>query len=135
MAQDNFDDVQQSLGRCLRRTGFVARFYEYFMDSHPSFRGMFAHTDMGRQRKALRRGISVALAHAGGSGIVKRSMDEMAQVHSRNGHAPVKPELYDFWVDALVRAVTETDPRITPELEERWRTAMNTAVDHFKKHY
>ncbi len=134
-AVDHFNDLQQSYGRCLIRKGFIERFYDIFMASHPAVAPMFAHTDFQQQRLALRRGISVAIFHAAGSTVVKRTCEQMAQVHSREGRAPVPPELYPYWVDSLILAVTEFDDEADAALLLRWRKAMASVVDMFSLQY
>jgi len=132
---DGFHDVQRSLGHCLRQDGFISTFYDNFLDSNPEIRKMFTKTDFGRQRKSLRRGISVAVSYAGGSGIVQSSMDHMARVHSRRGHAPVPPEWYRYWVDSLMTTVKQFDSSVDGRLEKRWRVAMEKAAAYFSERY
>ena len=132
---DQYEDLQQSYGRCLRGGRFIERFYEVFMDSHPSVRPMFATTDMGTQRLALRRGISVAIFHAAGSALSRRTTEEMARVHSCAGRSPVDPALYPYWVESLVQVVGETDPEATPALLARWRAAMEVVCGTFTRQY
>lgn len=132
---DQYEDLQQSYGRCLRDRRFIERFYEVLMDSHPAIRPMFANTDMGRQRLALRRGISVAIFHAACSPLSQRTIEQMAQVHGRGGRSPVDPSLYPYWIDSLVKVVAETDPEATPALLDRWRQAMRVVCDTFARHY
>ena len=131
----SFDDLQQSYGRCLRDKNFISRFYEIFLASHPDIAPMFAKTDFGTQRMALRHGISVAIMHASGSALSKRTIDQMAKVHGRKGHAPVPPRLYPYWIDSLVQAVGECDPEVTPALLERWRQGMGIVVQTFIQQY
>lgn len=128
---DRFDDVQASYGRCLRKKGFITRFYEILMDSHPDIHPMFQRTDFGQQRKALRRGISIAISFAAGSKSAQISMDDMAKVHSIIGRAPVEPDYYRYWLDSLISTLAETDPRFSPNLESRWRKAMQKTIDYF----
>lgn len=132
---DAFEDLQQSYGRCLRNRQFIERFYEVFLASNPSIARMFEKTDFQQQRLALRRGISVAIAHAGGSSMVKRTMDQMADVHSRAGRTPVPPALYPHWIESLMTVVGEMDPEATPALLARWRTAMGRVVESFSRQY
>jgi hemoglobin-like flavoprotein len=132
---NNFDDLQQSYGRCLREKNFIERFYEIFLASHPDIAPMFEKTDFQKQRMALRRGISAAISHASGSSLSQRTTEQMADAHSRTGHAPVPPELYRYWVDSLAQAVSETDPEVTPQLIARWRQGMGIVTDTFIKHY
>jgi len=132
---DSYQDVQRSLGHCLRQTGFISTFYDNFLATNPEIRRMFVKTDFGRQRKALRRGISVAVSYAGGSGIVQASMDRMAEVHSRRGRAPVRPEWYPCWIDSLLTTVKQFDPTVDARLESRWRSAMEAATAYFAARY
>lgn len=133
--QDDFTDVQNSYGRCLRNTTFIERFYEILMDSHPDMRPAFARTDMGRQRHALRRGISNAILFGGGHDLVRGTVETVADLHSRKGRAPVPPNLYPYWMDSLIQAVSEHDPRFSPELETRWRQAIKPLIELFIERY
>jgi hemoglobin-like flavoprotein len=132
---ETFDDLQTSYGRCLHNGGFIARFYEIFMASHPDIPGMFKHTDFSRQYLAFRRGITAAMTHAGGSTLSSRTMADMAQVHSSVGRAPVAPELYPYWVDSLLRALAEHDPQYEFALEQRWRMVLSRTTQYFVAHY
>lgn len=132
---DTYDDLQQSYGRCLREKNFIERFYEIFLASHPDIPPMFAVTDFQKQRMALRRGISAAISHAAGSALSDRTIQQMSEIHSRRGHAPVPPELYRYWLESLLQAVKETDPEVTPQLLARWRQGMSVVVDTFVAQY
>ncbi|UEX76487.1 globin [Sediminicurvatus halobius] len=105
------------------------------MVSHPAMRPMFARTHWGHQRRALRRGITAAMLYAGGSELTHGTMRTMAEVHSRRGRAPVDPELYQFWIESLITTVAECDPRYAPELEPRWRQALQPMIDAFIEAY
>ena len=132
---DNFDDLQQSYGRCLREKNFIERFYDIFFSSHPDVARMFSKTDFNTQRFALRRGISVAIEHASGSRLAERTMNQMADTHARTGRVPVAPSLYRYWVESLVKAVAETDPQVNDALLERWRLGMNKVVATFSARF
>ncbi len=132
---DDYQDLQQSYGRCLRDKRFIERFYEVFMVSHPAIAPLFATTDMGRQRLALRRGISVAIFHAASSPLAERATREMAQVHSMKGRCPVDPALYPYWIDSLLAVIAETDPEADEVLLGRWRRAMAVVCATFTRSY
>lgn len=131
----NYDDLQVSFGRCLRRHGFIERFYEILLASHPAIPPMFERTDFRGQRLALRRGISMAISWASGSSMVERPMKHMIDVHSRAGRAPVEPALYLCWVESLLATIDEYEIELTPELRARWREAMTKVVEAFARHY
>lgn len=129
---DPYADLHQSYGRCLRDKAFIGRFYEVFLASNPDVPAMFAHTDFSRQRMALRRGITMAIFHAGGSRVVERGIDEMGGVHARDGRCPVPHALYRDWVESLLTVVREADPEADEALMSRWSEAMAVVVDTFK---
>jgi len=132
---DSYDDLQQSYGRCLHDKHFIERFYQQLMASDPRIPAMFAHTDMGMQRVALRRGISIAILHAAGSALARRSVEKMADIHSKHGRAPVAPEFYTYWLDSLIKVIAETDPEADTTLMARWSRAMNTVIQAFIERY
>ena len=132
--QDQYEDLQQSYGRCLRDKHFIEKFYETFMASHPSVAPMFADTDFNKQRMALRRGISVAISHAAASSLSKRATAEMAHVHSGKGRCPVDPALYPYWIDSMLKVVEETDDEADEALMQRWRQAMGVVCTTFINH-
>src|SRR5690606_16455826 len=132
---DQYQDLQQSYGRCLRQGDFIERFSEVFMASHPKVRELFATTDMGRQRLAQRRGIRVAIFHAGGRPLPWRATAEVRCVHARRGRAPVRPALYPYWIESLLKVVAEADPEADEALLARWRQAMEVVCRPFARHY
>lgn len=132
---DSYDDLQQSYGRCLHDKQFIDRFYQQLMASDPRIPAMFAHTDMGKQRVALRRGISIAILHAAGSALAMRSVEKMADVHGKHGRAPVAPEFYTYWLDSLLKVIAETDSEADTVLMTRWGRAMSVVIQTFIERY
>ena len=131
---DQYEDLQQSYGRCLRDKHFIERFYQTFLASSPAIPPMFQTTDFNKQRMALRRGISVAISHAAASPLSKRATAEMAQVHSGSGRCPVDPALYPYWIDSMLKVIEETDEEANEALMQRWRQAMGEVCATFASH-
>ena len=131
----NTEPIQASYGRCLRDRNFITGFYQRLQGKDPEVGQMFAHTNWPQQQKALRRGISAALTYAGGSNIVQGTMEQMAEVHSRRGRAPVPPAFYTYWMDSLIESIREHDPKLTPKLETEWRDALQITVQYFIDRY
>ncbi len=132
---DDFNDVQRSYGRCLAAGSFIDRFYDILMASNEDVRRSFARTDFGRQRRALRRGITTAILYAAGDDLVSRTVQTMAEVHSRKGRAPVEPALYGYWMESMIQAVREYDSAFDQQLEARWRRALQPVIDTFIDRY
>src|SRR5690625_2752079 len=97
----DYSDVQASYGRCVRNRDFIPGFYQRLLSKDKRIAAIFKRTNWSVQNRALRRGISIALTWAGGSKIVDRQLEEMADAHSRKGRVPVDPVLYVFLREAL----------------------------------
>ncbi len=133
---DSFSDVQQSFGRCLREhEDFIGTFYDRFLKADTRIQPMFSKTDFGKQRRLLQRGISLAITFAGTPSVARRQLTEIAEIHARKGRAPVDPALYGIWIESLIHTVAEADPRFNEKLEQRWRQALDPAIDYIKGSY
>ena len=128
----DLDAVRNSYARCLMREDFIDRFYEIFIDSHPSIRPMFANTDFDAQINLLRQGLACAFRFARGDSGAATSMDRFRESHGRKGRIKVEPKLYPFWVNSMVTAANECDPQFTPQLETEWRTVLSKATVHMR---
>ena len=64
----------------------------------------------------------------------KRHLDKIAKSHSRSGY-DIKPELYKHWLNALIRTVSEVDPKFNREVEESWRKIFQGGIDYLKSKY
>ena len=59
---------------------------------------------------------------------------EMIEDASR-AELDIKPELYDLWLDRLVQAVREFDPKFDPEIETAWRRVLRPGIEFMKSRY
>ncbi len=126
---DPYADVYQSFERCLRRSDFLRRFYTIFTGSHPDIADRFRETNWERQIFLLRHGISASILYASGGGLGQDELERLRKTHGPNGYA-IPDWMYDYWLDALIQTLSETDPQWSIELEQRWRQAMGIAIDH-----
>jgi len=126
--------VQASFGRCLTNEQFFDRFYEIFVASHPDIRPMFAKTDMSRQKGLLRHGLMSALMYAESDLMAKACIDRIRESHGRS-RLNIRPELYQYWLAGIVKAVSECDPEFTPGLGRLWHEALLPAVERIQSGY
>ncbi len=61
-------------------------------------------------------------------------LERIAQIHSRAGR-DLRPEMYDLWLECLVQAVREHDPRFDRRTEAAWRTVLERGMDYMKARY
>ncbi len=130
-----YNDLHQSFGRCLKDREFIGKFYNRLLDSDPAIPPRFEHTDFSRQRTLLRRGISMAISCAEGNRLGVDAVTRMADMHSRKGSAPVPPEMHDHWLDCLLASISDSDPKDSPALQKRWHEAMDHSIDYFRRRY
>jgi len=128
------NEVNQSLGRCFLHSGFLDKFYANFKASHHAIPAYFLKTDMSQQHKLLKEGITFLLMSAGGSSFARNEMVKLGMRHDVD-HLNVKPELYRFWLDALMKTVKEYDEKFTADLEKKWRTILQAGIQQMVDTY
>ena len=127
-------EVKESYSRCCVNPRFFDLFYENFLRSHPTIAPMFAKTDMTKQKSLLRQGVSMMFMHLGGNSVGTTGIDRIAESHSKK-KLNIDPNLYDYWINSLVKSVKECDPKITPTLEVEWKKVLRSGVDRIVAQY
>ncbi len=126
--------VRQSYGRCAMNPSFIDLFYDEFLQSHPSIKPMFKDTDFKKQKELLRTGIGMLLAHLEGKAAGTMTLDRIAESHKKQ-NMNISPNLYQFWIDSLVKAVKQCDKKFSPDLERSWQKILRAGVDYITAQY
>ncbi len=121
--------VQESYARCTLKRGFIDRFYEVFLASHPSLAPRFANTDMADQKGLLRKGISMMLLFSQGNAMATNALNRIGETHSQRG-MDIPPNMYTFWKNSLMQVVHEYDPKLTPEIDAQWNKILEYGIQH-----
>ncbi|MGK0289255.1 MAG: hemoglobin-like flavoprotein, partial [bacterium] len=129
-----FPNIQTSLNRCLMKDGFIDRFYEIFLSSDPKIKPRFANTNFDAQMKLLRYGINLAVQFANRDELAANIISRLGTKHNVQ-NLNINPELYPFWTNSLIKALSEFDDEFTAQLENEWRTALQLAIDEMAKVY
>jgi hemoglobin-like flavoprotein len=132
--KNHVNEVNLSLGRCFLQSGFMDKFYANFKASHAAIPPFFVKTDMSRQHKLLKEGITFLLMSAGGSQFAQNEIAKLGVRHDP-AHLNVKPELYQYWVDSLLKTVREFDQHYTPELDAKWRATLDAGIQQMINKY
>ena len=61
-------------------------------------------------------------------------LEKIAQKHSQSAH-DIPPQLYDLWLDTLVKTVKEFDPDFNEEVELSWRLVLSSGITYMKFKY
>ena len=128
--KDNMETVTASFGQVSITPDFFDTFYEIFINSHPDIRPMFASTDLSKQKKLLKKGISYMILFAKESSAGKQALEVIAKIHDKN-NKNVRPELYPFWIDSLCKALSKHDREWNDETEQAWRQVMEPGIKYF----
>lgn len=131
VSDKSIDLVKESMKRCLADQKFMDRFYEGFM-AFPETREKFKNTNMAMQKIVLKSSLHLILAVA--KGYRSDGMNKLAISHNRYNRA-ITPNLYGYWLDAMVNAVKLTDPQISPTIERAWREVMQVGTDFMSERY
>lgn len=124
--------AEQSYARCVRAPGFLPRLYELLLASDPRIPPMFAATEFPKQHKLLQHGLGLLLSY--GKKPDPELLERIAARHSAGGR-DVPPDMYVHFVESLMRAIGEYDPRFNAEIDHAWRAAMGPGLDFMKSRY
>ena len=119
--------LTDSFGRCILDASFLVRFYDLFTAVSPEIRAKFAHTDMAKQRDHLRIGLSMMIAFAEGKAYATPEIGRLSRKHGPED-MQIPAAMFEAWLGSLIQAVSVSDPKFSPELEEVWRSAMRKGV-------
>ena len=125
---------KHSLHKCEENEKFLTRFYEHFLAASPRVAEKFADTDFKRQEQAMRLSLRMmAMASAKGDA-ADLYLEYIAKRHDRH-HLNIEPELYEFWLEALIDTARECDDEFDAEVEQAWRSVMRYGIDYMISHY
>ena len=134
MIQEDIAIFNESFLRCQTKAGFLDRFYELFLDSSEEVRKKFKNTDFNKQQMALKSSFYMMLLTIQGNARGHRYLEEIAELHSKK-RLDIKPELYDLWLECLMKVVKEFDSEFDNEVERVWRSLMNQGIKLMQSRY
>jgi hemoglobin-like flavoprotein len=134
MAKTDLEIFDESLARCYAAPRFLERFYELFLEASPEAREKFAGTDMAQQRRMLKASLVLMMLGAGGEAEGLQHMDRIGSVHGKGGY-DIPAHLYDIWLDCLLRAVREFDPKFDETIPAAWRRVLEPGIAFMKSRY
>jgi hemoglobin-like flavoprotein len=134
LEKEALEQVRSSFARCVISTGFIDRFYELFLASHREIAPKFAKTNFDKQKGLLTEGILYALQFAAGNKAGEAGLAPIRKSHNRK-KLNIEPRFYQYWVNSLVRAVSEKDYKFTSTLEQDWREALKPVVEFMTSGY
>ncbi|KAF0192173.1 MAG: hypothetical protein FD165_1241 [Gammaproteobacteria bacterium] len=128
--EQKYFNVQRSFGRSLiNNPKLINRFYDIFISSHPAIRPLFKNTDFAHQTEVLKQGLNIAIMYAQGHPVAENTLKVLRKSHGKDG-MNIDRSLYKYWIDSLIKTVTESDHKFTPDIEREWREVLQKTVDY-----
>lgn len=127
------ESFQRVVGAKVGGVDFFAAFYDAFVSDSAEAAEKFRNVDMQRQQEHLRK----SLDHMVFFSIDRQATEEMlriAAVHSNSGN-DIQPELYERWLDSLLRTVRAFDPEYDDEVEIAWRVVLAPGISYMQLQY
>ena len=135
MEAGTLQSFEESLQRCLVDPDFLDIFYGNFLGSSPKVREKFAGTDFERQKQALRASFDTMLKAARDEeGGPETHLGPLADRHGAR-QLRIGAELYDLWLDSLLKTVKACDPGWSGEVEQAWEAVMLVGIRYLCTHY
>lgn len=131
---DGIEDVKQSFGRCIAAGDLIERFYEIFLRSNPEIAPHFVNTDFTVQKGLLRRGINLAIMFAGDQPVGVDGINRLRTSHAKLA-MDISPNLYKYWKESLIQAISEFDPKFDAQLRSSWDYTLQKTIDHIVAGY
>lgn len=132
--ENTLNTFHDSLERCGSADSFLRRFYDIFVASSPAVAEKFADTDFRNQTRVLKTSFYLAMLASDDDAGSAQYLQRIAARHNRDD-LDIPPEHYALWLDSLLMAVSEFDPRYSPEVEQAWRAVMQPAIDYMQANY
>lgn len=110
------------------------KFYERFVTSDPRIGPYFLSTDFKKQKNLLKDGVGRALSFASGDVDSTSFIERLSTTHNRS-HMNILPELYPFWLNALLETLADTDPQWSRDLESLWRQSLEKTIQLMSRAY
>ena len=133
---DPIETFRASLKRCLAAPDFLLDFYGFFMASSDEVREKFKDTDFKLQTRVLADSLwAMAVAAQGKAGSPAwGDLPRLAKLHSRS-QLDIRPELYDQWLECLLKAARRHDPSFSAEVEVGWRETLSVGIALMRSSY
>lgn len=122
--------VQKSYARCSKSKDFFDDFYDDFLSGTDEIKSLFAKTSRAKKKVFIHNGLSTMLLYSMGSASSKSRLTKLAVKHGPD-EMNIRPELYPYWTESLMRTISKHDPEFSPELDRAWRGAVQQGMKFF----
>ncbi len=115
--------VRSSFNRCCCQDNFIPAFFDRLIATVPQAAERFAETDSATLGTLLHAGIVHLIDFADGVVGIESKIRELGIKHDHK-HYNVPPELYGYWIEALVQTASRFDPQFNEALGAAWKDVL-----------
>lgn len=130
----HFDQSYERVKHVIRDgKSFFDAFYDNFCAASPQIVEHFLQVDMKKQKKMLEKSFySLFIFYATNN--ANDYLRKIAEHHSKAGKN-IPPDLYDVWLESLIKTVADFDPQFDMDVELSWRVVMAAGITYMKFKY
>jgi len=132
VANEPFDPVWLSYGRCCLRDGFLDTFCGAFLGKSPEAASLLGKTSSDELKRSFEKTLALLMMFHRGERVATMGLTQVARSPSGQGDGVVPTHLYPLWIESLVEAVRQHDHHFSHELAEAWRHALDRGVRYIK---
>ena len=119
-----------SYERCVENSAFLDHFYDRLLNSSTEIASLFEEVDIVRTKKMVRDALIYIMMASDGSKFSTNKIKRLAGQHVGYG---VKDHHFETWLDALLAAVEEVDPKFNQSINDAWREVMMVGIALMKQ--
>lgn len=109
---------------------FFEAFYDNFLRHSEEIRQIFVNTDMNKQKAMLKKSFySLLIFYA--SNQADDYIKKIASHHDKH-HLNIRPELYEVWLDTLMKTLSVYDEEFSDDVELAWRLILSSGITYMK---
>jgi hemoglobin-like flavoprotein len=127
-------EIRMSYGRCIAISDFFDQFYDRFLISHPDIRKKFENTDFVKQKDLIKHGVNMMIGFADNNPIAIRVLTRIRDSHRRD-NLNIDPHYYRYWLDSLLKTISENDSKLDKNLTEVWRKVLAKGIEFISSGY
>jgi hemoglobin-like flavoprotein len=89
---------------------------------------------MDSQMVMLKNSLALVVMYGSRSEYALGFVTELAERHGSRS-LDIKPHLYEFWLESLMRAIERHDPNFSESLDKTWRQLLRAPIEFMKANY
>lgn len=131
-SSEKVSEYRSSYSRCTLDPEFIPTFHKIFITTSAYARHHFSHISEVRQIKMMEYALYLLMLSIDNNANGMTSLEQLGKTRDR---LPIKPELYDHWLNSLVTTVENYDGKVNPNIGAVWREVLGPCIEMMQQQY